>query len=69
MRGDLAKKYAKAVLGPKPNDGLRIEVAATVAQRLPDGRLRIEHSSPRMQKEGAPTLVTLTATISINSHF
>src|SRR3954467_6451220 len=66
MTGDLAKEYAKATgveRDIKRIDGLTISTIATVEQRLPDGRIRIEHSSQVKQAGKPARLVTLTATI------
>ena len=62
MRGDLASEYAKAMSG-QASHIVQVEVGAIVAQSLPDGRLRIEHSSPSLQREGEARLVTLSATV------
>src|SRR5690349_15427007 len=61
LQGELAKQYRAQVFGGKSPAGLTVEISSTVAQRLADGRLRIEHSSPCFQKGETPRLVTLSA--------
>ncbi|MEZ6074091.1 MAG: hypothetical protein R3C59_16875 [Planctomycetaceae bacterium] len=66
MTGRLAAEYGKlagSIDGDRIPNGLHISTTAIVAQRLDDGRIRIEHTMPVMQ-DGAPIrLVTLTATV------
>jgi hypothetical protein len=66
MTGDLAKEYAQRSGSLRINevpDGLQIETSATIAQKLNDGRIRIEHTSHLNREGGTTRLVTLTATV------
>lgn len=66
MTGDLAKQYTRCTGSLQENEapaGLAIETIATIAQKLDDGRIRIEHSSRIKGNGNQARLVTLTATI------
>jgi hypothetical protein len=60
MKGDLAKEYLRSVSHETTARGVEVQVIAHIAQRLEDGRIRIECS---MSGDKATRLVTLTATI------
>jgi hypothetical protein len=65
LRGNLAREYARRSSSPHSANqgGLQISTSATVVQKLNDGRLRIEHSTPVWRGNKADRLLTLTATI------
>ena len=65
LRGNLAREYARRSSSPDSANqgGLQISTSATVVQKLNDGRLRIEHSTPVWRGNKADRLLTLTATI------
>jgi hypothetical protein len=66
MSGELAAEYTKLTNPAKrdsiPN-GLRITTTGSIAQRLENGRLRIEHSIPVWDNGVQTRLVTLTAVV------
>jgi hypothetical protein len=64
ITGDLAKEYARrSAMGAARTDGIQIQMTGTIAQKLADGRLRIEHTSP-VNRDGQPSrLLTLSATV------
>lgn len=66
MTGDLAVQYAKrtgSISKDNVPSGFEISTTATIAQKLKDGRIRVEHTS-HVVRDGEPTrLVTLTATV------
>lgn len=64
MTGELAKEYATRSGLYKPGsirnaNGFRFETLATVAQRLPDGSYRIEHSMIYENGGSKPRMMTL----------
>lgn len=65
LTGSVATMYAESVgtigINPETN-GLEIEIPATVARRLSDGRLRIEHRSPPRITSKGHHVTLLTAT-------
>lgn len=66
MTGDLAKEYAQrtgSLRGNQAPTGFQIEISATIAQHLTDGRIRIEHTSHINRDGGTTRLVALTATV------
>ncbi len=66
MTGDLAVEYAKrtgSINKDKVPPGLEISTTATIAQKLENGRIRVEHTL-HIVRDGEPVrLVTLTATV------
>lgn len=66
MTGDLAVEYAKctgSISKDKVPPGLEISTTATIAQKLKDGRIRVEHTS-HIVRTGEPLrLVTLTGIV------
>jgi hypothetical protein len=68
ITGELAVEYARLSgfkLKGVDDKSFFIEATATVAQELEDGRLRLEHSTPILQREEQPRLLTLSATIDV----
>ncbi len=66
MTGELAEQYARCIGGLQDNKaprGLEIETSAMVAQKLDDGRIRLEHSSPIRRGENQDRLLTMTAIV------
>jgi hypothetical protein len=66
MTGDLAAEYGKCIGTIKKDQvppGLEISTTATIAQKLRDGRVRIEHTSHIIRDREPVRLVTLTATV------
>ena len=61
LTGDLAQKYVAAIGVPRPQrtSGLSIQTVATITQQRPDGKFRIEHSTP-IHSDAKPKLLTLT---------
>jgi len=66
LSGELATEYTK-LTNPAKRDsiphGLRITTTGSIAQRLENGRLRIEHSIPVWDSGIQSRLVTLTAVV------
>src|SRR4051794_2906607 len=68
LKGKLAREFTRAEVGvPDPrrrnDDDTVVEFGAIVAQRLPDGQLRIETSSSCRGPGGEAGLITFAATI------
>lgn len=65
MTGDLAKEYARLTGSLRGDEawGLQVDTTAMIAQKLNDGRIRIEHSSHVIRQGKTARLVTLTATV------
>lgn len=66
MTGDLAVEYAKrtgSINKDKVPPGLHISISATIAQKLKDGRLRVEHTSHIVRADEPFQLVTLTGIV------
>ena len=63
MTGELAKEYSRRSRGiDRPvSDAVHVSTSATIAQKRPDGKFRIEHSSPINRDGQPPRLITLTA--------
>lgn len=66
MSGEIAAEYSKFT-NPQKGDtiptGLHITTTGSIAQRLENGRLRIEHSTPVWENGVQTRLVTLTAVV------
>lgn len=66
MSGELAAEYSKAT-NPLSREaipkGLRITTTGSIAQRLENGRLRIEHTTPVWENGVQTRRVTLTAVV------
>ena len=66
MTGDLAKEYARRTGLLRDNeapDDVKVEISATIAQKLDNGRIRIEDSSFIKRDGKQDRLITLTATV------
>jgi hypothetical protein len=66
LTGEIAKAYARRMGTRVPDNagaGLQISTSASVAQKLEDGRYRIEHSSRIQIANRPPRLITFTATV------
>jgi hypothetical protein len=65
MTGDVAKEYARRCgdASSASLEGLHISTTATIAQKLDDGRIRIEHFSNIKREGNQARLVTLTGTV------
>ena len=64
LTGELAEAYISAKGLPPAGEGVQIETSARIAQVLPDGRVRVEHSSTMKRPGEQDRLVTLSATVS-----
>ena len=66
LTGDLARKYSQQT-GQLNNrqapPGLEISTTATIAQKLDDGRIRLEHTSHVTRQGNQTRLVTITAIV------
>ncbi|MBC8872776.1 MAG: hypothetical protein H8E44_25365 [Planctomycetes bacterium] len=68
MTGDLARAYARRIDPSRQNEvpaGVQISTTATVAQKIGDGRVRIEHFSHIKRNGNVTRLVSLTATVDV----
>jgi hypothetical protein len=66
MTGELAKKYARRMGTTREANavnGIQVETTVTIAQKLDDGRFRVEHMLTILRDGEKDRLLTLTGTV------
>ena len=65
MGGDVAKQYMKKTVGKDDvSSDLKVSIMAEVAQRFPDGRIRVETVEPLKSEGKEDRLLTISAVVS-----